>query len=253
MRIALVGYGAMGREVEAAATSRGHEIVLRLDPQNPGPGVADAVRSDELAGADGIIEFAHASGVRANAALYLAANRPAVVGTTGWDHERADVARMVEEADGCYLWGTNFSVGAHLFFRLVSAAAASIEKVDYYDIAVHEVHHNRKADSPSGTALTTAHRILDALSRKTEVQTDSLARRIEGRELHVTSTRVGSVPGIHRVMIDSPADSIEISHSARSRAGFALGAVQALEWLAGRRGFYSVDSFIASLLDGGSD
>ncbi len=269
MNLALFGYGSMGHEIEVVARERGHAVVLRVDPAaEPTPTAARGTGAaaggggadtqgvvvntlgdtSELRDVDCVIEFARGEGVLENVRLYAAAGVPAVVGTTGWEDQREAVRAEVEQAHGAYLYGANFSVGAHVFFHVVEAAARALNAIDAYDVAVTETHHNRKADSPSGTALAIAERILASIDRKTSLQTATLHRPIEKEELHVGSTRVGSVPGIHRVLFDSPADSIEISHSARSRAGFALGAVLAAEWLPGRTGFFTVDEFMAGLL-----
>ena len=266
MKLALFGYGSMGHEIEAVATGRGHRVVLCVDPAAAGPeGGSPASRdtpdgggtpkivtavhgAEALEEVDCVIEFAQSGGVLENARLYAAAGVPAVVGTTGWDDQRETVRAEVEQAGAAYLYGANFSVGANVFVYIVEAATRALNAVEAYDVAVAETHHNRKADSPSGTAIAVADRILANLDRKSTVQPETLHRPIQKEELHVGSTRVGSVPGIHRVLFDSPADSIEISHSARSRGGFALGAVLAAEWLPGRTGFFGVDDFMAGLL-----
>ncbi len=247
MNVIIVGYGGMGREIEAVLTSRRHSIVARVDPST-GVGDHDALTSDLLSRADVAIEFAHADGVVDNARAYAEAGVPAVVGTTGWDDRRSAVRRIVEERNASYLWGSNYSVGAHLFFALVERAAAMLNPLPDYDIMVMEIHHNRKKDSPSGTALATAKRILDANERKSRIVDSKLDRRIEPDELHVASLRGGSVPGVHTVYLDSAADTIEVKHTARNRGGFALGAVMAAEWLPGKHGFLQVEDFINELL-----
>jgi 4-hydroxy-tetrahydrodipicolinate reductase len=173
------------------------------------------------------------------------------VGTTGWDDVRDEVRTIVDEAGIGYLWGANFSIGANIFFSLAAAVARAIDPFDEYDISVHETHHDRKADSPSGTALHVAERILEGLKRKTRVLTEAAHRKIEPDELHVSSTRLGSVPGTHVVTADSPADTIEVIHRARSRRGFALGAVRGAEWVVTRRGLFDVSDFMDSVMHEG--
>jgi len=246
LKIGIVGYGRMGKEVEAVLASRGHTVAFRCDP---GPGADITVLNKTvLSNIDGVIEFSLASGVVANAGFYAAAGIPAVVGTTGWEGSRNKVQEIVESSGIGYLYGSNFAVGAHLFFRLAAHAASMIRDIPEYDIMIHEFHHKNKADSPSGTALTTAEHVLRNLPRKTTVQTNSLDRPIRSEELHVTSTRGGSIPGIHTVLLDSLADSIEITHSARSRQGLATGSVLAFEWLLGKKGFINVEQFMSDLL-----
>lgn len=145
------------------------------------------------------------------------------------------------------MWGNNFSIGAHLLFKLTAEAASLIENLTDYDIMIHEIHHKMKKDSPSGTALTLAEKILQNNARKTVIQTGTLNRAIRPEELHVVGIRGGSVPGVHTVTVDGPHDTIELTHTARSRCGFATGSVMAAEWLKDRQGFFRVEDFIDDL------
>lgn len=247
MKVLIVGYGSMGREIERILGERGHTVTARVDPV-PGIGDADRVSDELLHGSDVAIEFAHAAGVVENARAYTEAGVPAVVGTTGWADNRAEVRQIVERGKGTYLWGANYSVGAHLFFNLVERAAGLINQLPEYDIMVMEMHHSRKKDSPSGTARTIGERILAVNEKKKRIVDSKLDRRIEQDELHIASLRGGSLPGVHTVYLDSFADTIEITHTARNRSGFALGAVMAAEWLPGKHGFLPVEEFIKELL-----
>ncbi len=251
MKILIVGYGRMGREVEQVLVRRGHEIVGRVDEK---PGVGDAPRPspEMLKNADAAIEFSLPEGVEGNAAVYAAAGLSAVVGTTGWKDAEPRVRALVEKSGIGFVTGSNFSIGAHIFFALVGEAARLIDPFEDYDALLMEIHHNQKKDSPSGTALTAAERVLAGLSRKKRIATERLDRRIAPDELHVVSARVGTVPGTHTLLVDSAADSIEVVHTARSRSGFALGAVLAAEWIAGKKGFYDVRDFIADKFSKGS-
>lgn len=259
MKLALVGYGKMGHMLAQAASKRGHEVVCTVDPfasdascVTKDPSVmAEAVKAS---GAEGVIEFSHPSAVLANLAELIPAGIPLVVGTTGWldklDGIRAEVARR----DSALLYSANFSVGVNLFFRMVAEAARVMADFEEYDAAIFESHHNQKADSPSGTGLELARRIMENLPRKTKLVTDAFSRKPEPEELHLASMRVGTVPGTHTVYFDSAADTIELTHTARSREGFALGAVRALEWLveAGpdnepKKGVFTMDDVFASL------
>lgn len=246
MKVAIVGYGKMGKEVEAALFSRGHTVAVRVDAS--GSAEAEALSEENANDAEVAIEFSVASAVKANAAIYARLRLPAVVGTTGWEPDRDEVRSIVERSSIGYVTGSNFSIGANLFLSLVEKAASLINNVPDYDIFGYEIHHNQKKDSPSGTALTMAEKILAANGRKKRIQTQTVHRGIEQDELHIVSLRGGSVPGIHTVLLDSPADTIEIRHSARNRGGFALGAVMAAEWVVKRTGFFSVGDFIGDIL-----
>lgn len=247
LKVAVVGYGRMGHEVEQILLNRGHKVPVKIDPA-PGLGTHTALSAEALAGCDAAIEFSLPEGVLANARIYAAAGVPAVVGTTGWEAQKPAVKALIEASSVALVHGTNFSIGAHMFFALVEQAAAQIRSLPEYDIFVTEYHHRLKKDSPSGTALTTANRILRALPRKTTLRDDKIDGEIAEHELHVASVRGGTIPGIHSVMLDSLADTLEIRHTARSRGGFALGSVLAAEWAVGRQGFIDVEEFARDLL-----
>ena len=250
MNVALVGYGRMGRIIERILAERGHRVVRRIDAAGIGDtGVLDR-RS--LEGVEGVIEFVLAEGILDRLAVYAASGLPVVIGTTGWDSHVPEGKEIFEGSEGAVLRGNNFSVGAHLFFRLTAAAAKLVNRVEEYDVAMMEYHHNRKADYPSGTAITAAEGLLAHLERKTHIISNLPEGPIEPEALQVASVRVGSVPGIHEMRMDSPADFLSVRHEARSREGFALGAVRGLEWLEGKRGWFEADAFIDDLLTGGS-
>lgn len=238
MKIALVGYGQMGHMIEQCAKKIGHQIVATIDPvasdaTNKIPtGNAEALVKVVIdSGAEGIIEFSHPLAVMDNIKALLPLKLPLVVGTTGWKDYEAEVAKIAASTGGTIMRSANFSVGVNMFYRIVEEAAKLFASFDEYDTALWEAHHNLKADSPSGTALELAKRIMIANSSKTEMVFDAFHQRPQPHQLHVSSTRVGSVPGTHKVFFDSPADTIEITHTARSREGFAFGAVHALEKL----------------------
>ncbi|OHD14022.1 MAG: 4-hydroxy-tetrahydrodipicolinate reductase [Spirochaetes bacterium GWB1_48_6] len=251
MKVVIVGYGRMGREIESILKARGHTVVTRVD-RAPGVGDVQVLTPEVLAGVDVAIEFSLPEGVAENIKSYTQAGVSAVLGTTGWENIAGEVKTLVEKSGIGLVHGTNFSVGAHMFFALVEQAAAMIKDITAYDIFVTEYHHKLKKDSPSGTALTTANRILRALPRKTEINSGRIDRQIRDEELHVASVRGGSIPGIHSVMLDSDADTLEIRHTARSRGGFALGAVLAAEWLVKNKktGYIEVEEFAQDLLKG---
>ena len=248
MRILIVGYGSMGREVEKALLPLGHFVAGRIDIS--GTGDDTELTPDWLDKCDGVIEFALGDSVIENMGIYARSGKPVVMGTTGWQDRLDEARRIVGENNASFLYGSNFSIGAHLFFMLAEKASSLVDNLPEYDFMLHEYHHKNKKDSPSGTALTAAKRVLSASSRKDTIVTQALDRRIEPNELHVSSTRGGSIPGTHTFTLDSDADTIVIQHSARSRGGFALGAVRALEWLTGKTGFFTAEDFITDMLGG---
>ena len=236
MKIALVGYGKMGHMLEQTAVSQGDEVVATIDVVSPDAefkvasddydAVASAVKKS---GAEGVIEFSHPSAVIGNIKALLPLGLPIVVGTTGWTDREQEVADLALSTGGTVMHSANFSIGVNIFYRIVEEASRLIGNFEDYDVAVWEMHHNQKADSPSGTALEIARRVMAGNKNKTEIVTDAFHDRPKPSELHVSSTRCGSVPGTHTVYFDSAADTITLTHTARSRQGFALGAVLALE------------------------
>ncbi len=250
MRIALVGMGRMGEAVSELAARRGHEIVARFDeyidryPSLPDvPDLPDALES-----ADAIIDFTLPDAVPENIARYCRWGLPAVIGTTGW-YDRLDEAQaLVDKYDGAILYAPNFSIGVALLAQVVRSILPLLDKLPEYDAAVHEVHHIGKADSPSGTALMLADLIVEGLKRKDHIETETQHGRIDAHALHVTSSRLGGVVGKHDVSLDSPFDKLVFSHEAKSRRGFAFGAVRAAEWLSGRKGLFTLDDLLAEWL-----
>ncbi|MCG8452620.1 MAG: 4-hydroxy-tetrahydrodipicolinate reductase [Spirochaetales bacterium] len=238
----------MGHQVEEAALARGHEISCRVDAG--GNGDATTLTAALLEDADGVIEFALPTGLKERAKLYAQCGVPAAVGTTGWDHLIPEISALFQEGSGAFMRGSNFSVGAHLFFRLTRAAARLANRVEEYDASLIEHHHTKKADFPSGTALTAAEGMLEELDRKTHICATLPQGPIAPEALQVAAVRVGSVPGVHEMLIDSPNDYLSLRHEARNRGGFALGSVRALEWLEGRQGWYEAEAFIDDLLTG---
>jgi len=219
MKLALIGYGAMGRLVEARAREEGHEVATRVGSRE------SAFSAEELAeilgGHDAAIDFTVAEAVARHAEACALARVPLVEGTTGWNARVEDVRRAVERSAGALIYGANFSVGVQIFYRIVARAAELFRNFDYAPF-VEEAHHSRKRDAPSGTAI----HLRDAL------------REVYEREISVASTRAGHIPGTHRVGFDSAADTVTLTHTARSREGFAAGALVAARWIQGREGVY---------------
>lgn len=242
MKIALVGTGQMGAAVEAVASERGHSVVSRFDSKRP---LAEAEGPGALGGADVVIDFSLPSVVVGHLERYCDWNVAAVVGTTGWDDRIEAVRARVAASEAALLHAPNFSLGVALLVRALRGITPLLEQLPEYDVYVHEVHHTRKVDSPSGTALHLARVLVDGLSRKERIETETRHERIAPEALHVSSTRAGSVVGHHTVGLDSPYDALTFTHDAKNRRGFAFGAVRAAEWLPGRRGFYTLDDLLA--------
>lgn len=235
MKIALVGYGKMGHMIEQAAKRAGHEVVTTIDVMaedakvKVAAGDTDAIlRAVKSSEAEGIIEFTHPSSVLANVRALLPLGLPLVVGTTGWNDKHAEIAEYAKNVGGTVMTAGNFSIGVNMFYKIVEEAAKIMSNYKDYDVATWEMHHNQKADSPSGTALEIARRVQLGYKNKTELVTDAFHERPVENQLHVSSTRCGNVPGTHKVFFDGTADTIELTHTARSREGFAVGAVECL-------------------------
>ena len=244
MKIVLLGYGRMGQEVEQAAVERGHTIVARYWIESPLPN-SDKL-PPEVTSADCAIDFSVPEATEHHLRILGPRHLPLVVGTTGWNKQLPVLLEFIRQCGGTLLYSSNFSIGAHVLFHATKEAAKILNRFPEYDVAVHEIHHRMKKDAPSGTALTLAAKILGELKRKTEILSSLGNRQIQPHELLVTSGRVGNVAGVHRATFESPADSIEISHTAHGRRGFAVGAVSAAEWLVGRTGIFVMEDFLFS-------
>jgi 4-hydroxy-tetrahydrodipicolinate reductase len=232
MRIALIGYGKMGHEIELAAREQGETVVKTFDIGNP-------VDVASLSDVDVCIEFSTPQTVIQNIRVAVEARKDIVVGTTGWYDQLPEIRQSVK--DFGLLYSPNFSIGVNIVFRLARAAAELMNNAPQYDPYIHELHHRQKVDSPSGTALKLGEILLEKIDRKKRIEKHALDRRIDPEELHVSSTRAGTFAGTHTVGFDSDADLIEIVHTAKSRRGFALGAVRAAQWLKGKKGVFTMD------------
>ena len=241
LRLALIGYGKMGKEIERVALDRGMEITARIDIEGP-PLTSEGVKKADVA-----IHFAAPSTVVQHVEEVATLGISIVVGTTGWHQERAAVQRAVERAGVGLVHAANFSIGVNVLYRLLREAGSLFDRFAEYDVAIHEVHHKDKLDAPSGTALSLADILLKSVKRKKEILPGSPNGKIRPEQLQVTSARQGSVVGLHRITFDSAADSVEITHTAKNRTGFALGAVVAAEWIAGKKGMYTFDDVLQDL------
>jgi 4-hydroxy-tetrahydrodipicolinate reductase len=230
LNIALIGHGAMGSAVERLCSETGHKVAVVVNEHHDN--LPAAVMAETLKIADVAIDFSAAAAVPRNVEACMLAGVPIVEGTTGWNERRGEIERLVKEHNGSMVFGANFSIGVNLFYRIVDRAAQLFAKFPEYEVFIEEQHHSRKKDAPSGTAL-----------KLKEV----VARQI-GDEISVSSTRAGSIPGTHRVGFDGPADQILLQHTARSREGFAAGALLAAEWIVGKKGFYEFSDVMDDVL-----
>ncbi len=239
MKIALLGYGKMGQIIERFALERGHEIVLKIDKDN----LAE-LNASNLSKADVAIDFSSPDAAISNIYACFDANVPVVVGTTGWYGQLQQVKDDCLSRNNTLLYGSNFSIGVNLFFHINKVLARVMNDFPAYDVQVEEIHHTQKLDSPSGTAMTIAEGIIENLERKdewvNELEGEPFDEVLRKEQLLIASQRVDQVPGTHTVLYSSEVDEIELKHTAHNRAGFALGAVVAAEWLQHKQGFYNI-------------
>jgi 4-hydroxy-tetrahydrodipicolinate reductase len=239
MKIALLGYGKMGQIIERFALERGHEVVLKINIDN-----VEEFTTANLKKADIAIDFSAPDAAIDNIYRCFDAEVPVVVGTTGWYGELQKIKNDCLSSNNTLLYGSNFSVGVNLFFHLNKVLAKLMNNYPAYEVQVEEIHHTQKLDSPSGTAMTIAEDIIEKLDRKNEwineVVGTPIPDVIKNDQLLIESHRIENVPGTHTVLYSSEIDEIEIKHTAHNRAGFALGAVIAAEWLENKQGFYNI-------------
>lgn len=226
MKIALLGYGKMGKVIERIALERGHEIVLRKDEFNT---------YDGLSTADVAIDFSVPSAAVSNISASFNANVPVVSGTTGWLEHYDEMITLCNEKKGGFISSSNFSLGVNIFFGLNEYLAKIMKQFDSYKVSMEEIHHIHKLDAPSGTAISLAQGVIQNSDYANWTMDEA-----KKNEIHIEAKRIGEVPGTHTVNYDSAIDSIEIKHTAHNREGFALGAVVAAEWLAGKQGIFSM-------------
>lgn len=236
MKIALIGYGKMGKIIERIALERGHEIVSVIDVNN-----SEDFNSAAFKSADVAIEFTAPHVALGNVKRAFAAGVPVVSGTTGWTDQFPELKKEIDEKGYTLFWSSNFSLGVNIFMAVNKYLAGIMNNFPDYNVEMTEVHHTQKLDAPSGTAITLAEQILEKIDRKTawvkEVET-------KPEDLAIKSIREGQVPGIHTIRYESSVDSIEITHDAKSREGFALGAVVAAEFTAGKKGLLGMSDML---------
>lgn len=237
MKAAIIGYGKMGREIEQILKERGHETALIIDTDN-----AAELDAAHLAETDVAIEFTTPQTAYDNIRTCLEAGTAVVSGTTGWTDRLPELQALCRERGGAMFYASNYCLGVNLLFRLNRELAAMIERLHAtYDVRIEEIHHTQKKDAPSGTAITLAEDIVRNVERKKHW---TCGTTTVPDELEITAVRRGTVPGIHTVVYESEADTITLSHNAKSRRGFALGAVLAAEFIAGKRGVFSMKDLL---------
>ena len=240
MNIILIGYGKMGKSIEEIAIERGHSILLKIDADNLG----DFTKKN-FEKADVAIEFTQPESAFNNLSKCLDFGTPVVSGTTGWTEKLVEIKDKCKKQNGAMLHTTNFSIGVNIFFDINSRLAALMEKHQEYEVSLEEIHHTQKKDAPSGTAISLAEQILDKLSRKSK-WVNHLSDNVT--DLEIISERIDPAPGTHKVKYSSPIDDIEIIHTAHSRKGFASGAVLAAEFIAGKKGIFTMKDVLGLMI-----
>lgn len=247
MRIGIVGYGRMGKEVERCAREQGFHVAWSIDEDVNQGGVG--ITRDLVSTVDVCIEFTTPQAALANVQRVLAHGGKIVCGTTGWFSQLSEVESSVKKPGCALIYGSNFSVGANLFAMITEEAARLFGSFEEYDVAIHELHHAAKVDHPSGTALMLADVVCEAAPNKERAVSEIGWGPIEGSDLHVSFTRVGKSPGRHTIYFDSDHDTVEMQHTARGRSGFARGALMAASWVADREGIFTFQQVLKSLID----
>jgi 4-hydroxy-tetrahydrodipicolinate reductase len=230
MKIALLGYGKMGKVIEKIALERGHEIVLKK---------SSADSFSNLNNADVAIDFSTPDAAVCNISECLHTNIPIVSGTTGWLAQYDEMVALCEEKNGAFIYGSNFSLGVNLFFELNNYLAKMMSNFNQYQVSLEEIHHTQKLDAPSGTAISLANGIIENSAYENWTLDNPNAKQIP-----IDAKRIENVPGTHTVFYTSTVDTIEIKHTAHNREGFALGAVIAAEWLVGKKGVFTMKNVL---------
>ena len=226
MKIAILGYGKMGKEIERIAISRGHEIVIKSDGND----------MYDISIAHIAIDFSTPESAYNNILNCINNQIPVISGTTGWLKKYDDIVRVCEEKNGALIYASNFSLGVNIFFELNNHLAKMMNKIKDYKVFIEETHHIKKLDSPSGTAITLANGIIE----NSEFSDWELAKVTSEKNVPIFSKRISDVPGIHKVSYTSDIDKVQINHIAKNRQGFALGALIASEWLVNKKGVYTM-------------
>jgi 4-hydroxy-tetrahydrodipicolinate reductase len=246
LRIAVVGYGSMGKEVVRQAQEQEIEIsnIFDVDMIQGTSGSLIDTKSFDF---DVAIDFTYPEEVIDNCRFLAKHKKNIVIGTTGWYDNEDVLKELCTKYDIGIIYGSNFSIGMQMLFRIARYTSKLMNKAHGYDIMIHEMHHSRKKDCPSGTAITLSDLILEEVESKNSILTEAPHGRIAKDQLHISSTRGGDIIGLHTVYIDSFADTIELTHRAKNRTGFAMGAIEAAKWIKGKKGFYSFEDMLKNL------
>jgi 4-hydroxy-tetrahydrodipicolinate reductase len=245
-KIAIIGYGKMGKAIKALAKEKGFEVVSIIDPKCEG--CKSEISKESLGDVEVCIDFTHPNVIIENIKKMALAGKNMVIGTTGWYEHKNEVKKIVENAGVGLIWSGNFSIGVNAFFRILDKAAKIFNNLEDYGPLAYEMHHKNKADSPSGTANMMAEILLKNLDGKERAVYEMLDRPIEKDEIHIASVRGGSIPGVHEVQFDSSEDTISIKHTARNRNGFANGSLMAANFIKGKKGFYNIDDLMNAII-----
>jgi 4-hydroxy-tetrahydrodipicolinate reductase len=243
MNIALIGYGSMGKMLHTCAVSRNHTVPIIIDSHHQ-TATAKRLESSHLEKIDTVIDFSGPKETLQHIKLCKQTSTNIVIGTTGIENSIAQIQSEMKNSSSAAMWSSNFSIGVNIYYNIIQKAAELVNNFDEYDIWGHEIHHNNKEDSPSGTAKTLEEILLSTIERKTEMLEQTAKGKIKPNQLHFTSTRAGSVNFSHTIGLDSAADTITIQHTARNREGYALGAIQAAEWLTNKTGYFQMKDFL---------
>lgn len=247
MNIAVIGYGKMGHEIEKAARAKGIKVASIIDA-NDEDATHNEINEKSMKNVDVCIDFTSPDAVIENIKKTAKFKKNIVVGTTGWNNEMDEARNIVQKNNIGLIYASNFSIGVNVFFKIIENASKIIDKLEDYDVYGYELHHSKKMDSPSGTAKTIGEILIKNIKRKNKLLFEKIDRKIEANELHFASVRAGAIPGTHVVGFDSSADTIELKHIARSREGFATGAIMAAQWLQNKKGFYDIGDMMKSIL-----
>ena len=247
MNIAIIGYGKMGHEIEKAAKAKDINIVSIIDPNDTNASYEE-IDDKSMQNVDVCVDFTTPDAVINNIKKIAKFKKNIVVGTTGWYNKIDEIKEVVKNNNVGLIYAANFSIGVNVFFKIIENAAKIIDKIEDYDIYGYEMHHNKKIDSPSGTAKTIGEILIKNIRRKNELLFEKIDRKIKPNELHFASVRAGSIPGTHTIGFDSSADTIELKHIARNREGFALGAIMAAQWIRNKKGFYDINDMMKSII-----
>jgi 4-hydroxy-tetrahydrodipicolinate reductase len=240
MKIALIGYGKMGKAIEEIALLKGHEIVLKISDQN-----LEDFTKENLQQCDVAIEFTNPESAIANMRMCIDTGVPVVCGSTGWVAQEGDIKKYCTENNGTLLYASNFSIGVNIFFEVNKKLAALMTAQKDYTVSIEEVHHTQKKDAPSGTAISLAQQIISERSDKNKWR---LGNTTNADEIGITSKRIDPAPGTHYVKYTSEVDDIEIVHTAHSRKGFAMGALAAAAFLQDKKGIYNMADVLKNLI-----